>query len=72
MQAPVVALEHLRVIDGTGGMPTSDQTILISGDKIEAIGGSASVEFRRMQAASTFPDIRQFLGSWECTTISSM
>ncbi len=43
MQAPVVALEHLRVIDGTGGMPTSDQTILISGDKIEAIGGSASV-----------------------------
>ena len=43
IQAPVEALEHLRVIDGTGAILTSEQTILISGDKIKAIASSASV-----------------------------
>src|SRR5215472_9192443 len=40
----VIALEHVRVIDGTGAAAKSDQTILISGDKITAIGASGSVQ----------------------------
>jgi imidazolonepropionase-like amidohydrolase len=40
----VVALEHVRLIDGTGAAARSDQTILIAGDKITAIGPSGSVE----------------------------
>jgi imidazolonepropionase-like amidohydrolase len=43
--APVVALEHVRVIDGTGGAPVDDQTIVIAHRKIEWVGpaGSANV-----------------------------
>jgi imidazolonepropionase-like amidohydrolase len=43
VQSPLVALEHLRVIDGTGAPAANDQTILISNGKIAAIGPSASV-----------------------------
>jgi imidazolonepropionase-like amidohydrolase len=32
-----VALTHVRVIDGTGGAPTEDQTILIDGSRIAAV-----------------------------------
>ena len=41
--AGTIALEHVRVIDGTGGPATNDQTILILGDKIAAIDPSASL-----------------------------
>ena len=40
----IIALEHVRVIDGTGAAAKADQTILISGDKIAAIGNPGSVE----------------------------
>src|SRR5215469_11193477 len=40
----VIVLEHVRLIDGTGAAAKSDQTILISGDKITAIGASGSVQ----------------------------
>jgi imidazolonepropionase-like amidohydrolase len=40
----VIALEHVRLIDGTGAAAKPDQTILISGDKITAIGASNSVQ----------------------------
>ena len=43
VQAPAIALEHLRVIDGTGAPAKTDQTIVISGGKITALGPSASV-----------------------------
>lgn len=45
VQAPVIALEHVRVIDGTGAPANTDQTIVISGGKIVSMGnaGSASV-----------------------------
>src|ERR1700693_4672029 len=36
--APVVALTHVRVIDGTGTPPLENQTIVISGGKIAAMG----------------------------------
>ncbi|HEV2385866.1 MAG TPA: amidohydrolase family protein [Candidatus Acidoferrales bacterium] len=42
-QAPVVALEHVRVIDGTGASPAEDQTVLIANGKIGAIGGAGQV-----------------------------
>jgi imidazolonepropionase-like amidohydrolase len=40
----VIALEHVRLIDGTGAPAKADQTILISGDKITAIGATGAVE----------------------------
>jgi imidazolonepropionase-like amidohydrolase len=42
--AGVIALEHVRLIDGTGAAAKADQTILISGDKITAIGPSGSAQ----------------------------
>lgn len=44
VDAPVVVLEHLLVIDGTGAPARADQTVVISRGKISAIGDSASVE----------------------------
>jgi len=41
--AGLIALEHVRLIDGTGVAAKADQTILISGDKITAIGASNAV-----------------------------
>jgi imidazolonepropionase-like amidohydrolase len=40
VQSPVIALEHVRVIDGTGAAAKADQTIVISGGKITAIGNA--------------------------------
>jgi len=37
-EAPLIALTNVRVIDGTGAAPREDQTILISGGKIQSIG----------------------------------
>ena len=37
--APVVALTHVRIIDGTGAAPREDQTIVIDRGKISAING---------------------------------
>jgi len=38
--APVLALTHVRVIDGTGGAPRSDQSLIIADGKIVAIGAA--------------------------------
>ncbi len=43
VQSPVIALEHVRVIDGTGAPAKDDQTIVVSGGKILSIGNSGSV-----------------------------
>src|SRR5215212_7213419 len=40
---PVVALTHVRVIDGTGAAPVADQTIVISSGKIQAVGPASTV-----------------------------
>jgi imidazolonepropionase-like amidohydrolase len=42
VDAPVVALTHVRVIDGTGGAAREDQTVVISKGKIESISDAAS------------------------------
>ncbi|HVA72661.1 MAG TPA: amidohydrolase family protein [Candidatus Limnocylindrales bacterium] len=43
VSAPVVALTHVRVIDGTGSPARNDQTIIISGGKIQSIGDSSGI-----------------------------
>lgn len=42
--APVIALIHARVIDGTGSPTMDDQTIVIGGGKIVALGPSSATE----------------------------
>src|SRR5512138_1476923 len=43
VDAPVVALTHVQVIDGTGAEAKSDQTVVISGGKVQQIGDAATV-----------------------------
>src|SRR5271165_3461022 len=42
INAPLVALQHVRVIDGTGAAPREDQTVVIDHGKIAAVGPAAS------------------------------
>ena len=41
VEAPVVVLTHVRIIDGTGAGPVEDQTIVIADGKIQSIGTTA-------------------------------
>jgi imidazolonepropionase-like amidohydrolase len=41
VSTPKVILEHVQVIDGTGGAPSADQNIYIEGGKITAISAGA-------------------------------
>lgn len=43
VDAPVVALTHARLVDGTGTPAMDDQTIVIRGEKIETVGKTGSV-----------------------------
>ena len=43
VNAPVVALTHARVIDGTGAAAQTDQTIIIARGQIQQVGPTASV-----------------------------
>jgi len=42
VKGPVVALTHVRVIDGTGAAAREDQTVVINKGKIESVGDAAS------------------------------
>ena len=42
VDAPTVALTHVRVMDGTGAPPADDQTIVIKDGKIAAVGPARS------------------------------
>jgi hypothetical protein len=42
VDSPVVALTHVRVIDGTGAAAREDQTIVVSHGKIEAVGETSA------------------------------
>jgi imidazolonepropionase-like amidohydrolase len=44
VEAPVVVLTHVRVIDGTGAAPRENQTIVISGGKLQSIEASATAK----------------------------
>lgn len=43
VNAPTVALSHVRVIDGSGGPGKDDQTLIIHGGRIQAVGDAARV-----------------------------
>jgi imidazolonepropionase-like amidohydrolase len=42
VDAPVVALTHVRVIDGTGAAAREDQTVIFSKGKIESVGDASA------------------------------
>src|SRR5215218_4552206 len=41
---PVIALTHVRVVDGTGAQPAEDQTVVISGGRIASVGPAGSAQ----------------------------
>jgi imidazolonepropionase-like amidohydrolase len=43
-ESPVIALAHVRVIDGTGATPLDDQTIVIGEGKIQSVGPSGDAK----------------------------
>ncbi len=43
VDAPVVALTHVKLIDGTGAPALTGQTIVIEGDRITAVGATGQV-----------------------------
>ncbi len=44
VDAPLIALTHARVIDGTGAAPREDQTLLLNNGVITTMGSSASTD----------------------------
>lgn len=44
VDAPVVALAHVRVIDGTGAAPEQDQTVVIENSRIRAVGPASTLQ----------------------------
>ena len=42
--APVIALTHVRVIDGTGAAPRTEQTLVIANGRIAGLGDAASTK----------------------------
>ena len=44
VNAPVVALTHVRVIDGTGSAAREDQTVIVSKGKIESVGDASAAK----------------------------
>jgi len=42
VNSPVVALEHVRVIDGTGSPAREDQSIVFTNGKIQSVSGSST------------------------------
>jgi len=44
VDSPVVALTHVRVIDGTGAAAREDQTVVLSHGKIESVSDAAGVK----------------------------
>lgn len=42
VDAPVVALTHVRLVDGTGAPARQDQTVVVRGTRIESVGPTAT------------------------------
>jgi imidazolonepropionase-like amidohydrolase len=45
IEAPLIALTNVRIIDGTGAAPLEDQTIIIQGGQIRQIGPTAGTTY---------------------------
>src|SRR5437870_5950755 len=57
VEAPVIALTHVRVIDGTGAAPLEDQTIVITDGKIQSIASTASA---KVQSGAQILDLKGY------------
>jgi imidazolonepropionase-like amidohydrolase len=44
VDAPVVALTNVRVVDGTGAPAREAQTVIVRGERIDAVGPAASLQ----------------------------
>lgn len=44
VDAPVFAITNVRVVDGTGAAAVEDQTVVVSGGRIQAMGSTAQVQ----------------------------
>jgi len=53
VDAPVVVLNHVRVIDGTGAAAKEDQAVMIANGKIQAIGPAASLQIDKPSGAAS-------------------
>ncbi|MGH9492841.1 MAG: amidohydrolase family protein [Terriglobales bacterium] len=51
IDSPVVALTHVRVIDGTGAPAKEDQTVVIANGKIQSIGGPIPADAKVLDLA---------------------
>ena len=56
VDASIIALTHVRIIDGTGASPTEHQTIIISDGKIQSIAASTSA---KIPANATVLDLNE-------------
>jgi imidazolonepropionase-like amidohydrolase len=57
VEAPVIALTHVRVIEGTGAVPLEDQTIVIIGGKIQSI---APTDSAKVQSGAAVLDLKGY------------
>src|SRR3989449_2294473 len=57
VEAAVIALTHVRVIDGTGAAPLEDQTIVITDGKIQSIASTASA---KVQSGAQILDLKGY------------
>src|SRR2546422_2977170 len=57
VEAAVIALTHLRLIDGTGAAPLEDQTIVITDGKIQSIASTASA---KVQSGAQILDLKGY------------
>jgi amidohydrolase family protein len=53
VDAPVVVLNHVRVIDGTGAIAKEDQAVTIANGKIQAIGPAASLQVNQLSGPNS-------------------
>ncbi len=66
VEAPVVVLTHVRIIDGTGAAARDDQTIVIADGKIQSIGASGT------GAPASLPANAQTLDLRGCTVLPGL
>src|SRR5688572_15255411 len=55
VDAPVVALRHVRLVDGTGTPARDDQTVIVRGTRIEEVGPTASTPVPRNAHVMNLP-----------------
>lgn len=56
VDAPVIALEHVRILDGTGAPAREDQTIVIEGGRIQEVGPADQVQVPAGAQRMALPD----------------